>query len=305
MTHPSQDDETPPDRSDRVLRIGVIVAVLWLVLSGLGLWLTGPEGSWLGRIIGVVFPLLLIGFAVQTARASDQLRDEARALRQELNALRNPAPARDPAPAAQQPLPETTVVKNPRPIASPPAAAPRPVPVAAPRANPQASLQLAQVASTPPLPHIDLVRALHFPEDPEDTEGFRALRRALKDHNAGQLIQAAQDVLTLLSQDGIYMDDLTLDPARPDIWRRFAQGERGVATGAVGGIRDRTALDRCATRMREDAVFRDAVHHFLRRFDNMLAEVEPEMDNDMLSYLGETRTARAFMLLGRVSGVFA
>ena len=38
------------------------------------------------------------------------------------------------------------------------------------------------------------------------TAGYRTAR----DRNASQLVQASQDVLTLLSQDGIYMDDLCL-----------------------------------------------------------------------------------------------
>lgn len=156
----------------------------------------------------------------------------------------------------------------------------------------------------PPLPLDVLIRALQFPETAEDTEGFRALRRALRDHRAGQLIQAAQDVLTLLSQEGLYMDDLPPDRARPELWRRFAQGERGGAVAALGGIRDRAALAMAGGRMRKDPVFRDATHHFLRRFDRMLADLEPLADDAQIAGLADTRTARAFMLLGRVMGIF-
>ena len=68
----------------------------------------------------------------------------------------------------------------------------------------------------------------------DDEVGFAALRLALKDRNASQLIQASQDILTLLSQDGIYMDDLRPDRARAEIWRRFARGERGRVVAALG-----------------------------------------------------------------------
>jgi hypothetical protein len=61
----------------------------------------------------------------------------------------------------------------------------------------------------------DFIRALQFPETPEDKEGFRALRLALEDRTVAKLIRAAQDVLTLLSQEGIYMDDLKPELARP------------------------------------------------------------------------------------------
>jgi hypothetical protein len=56
--------------------------------------------------------------------------------------------------------------------------------------------------------------------------------------------------------------------------------------------------------MREDAIFRDAAHHFLRRFDQMLVAFEPQATDEEIAALSETRTARAFMLVGRVTGAF-
>jgi len=157
---------------------------------------------------------------------------------------------------------------------------------------------------TPVLGRLDLIRALNFPDTDQDTDGFTALRRALQDRSARQLVQAAQDILTLLSQDGIYMDDLRPDRARPEIWRRFAKGERGRAMASLGGVRDRSSLALTAGRMREDTIFRDAAHHFLRRFDQMLITFETEATDEDLIALSETRSARAFMLLGRVAGTF-
>ena len=156
----------------------------------------------------------------------------------------------------------------------------------------------------PPLDVADFIRAVNFPENAEDRDGFRALRRALQDRNAAKLVRSAQDVLTLLSQDGIYMDDLRPDRARPEIWRRFAQGERGAAVASLGGVRDRSCLALSAGRMRQDPIFRDAVHHFLRQFDQTLTAFEAEASDQEINDLAETRTARAFMLLGRVSGTF-
>ena len=155
-----------------------------------------------------------------------------------------------------------------------------------------------------PLKNEDFIKALHFPEDANDEAGFAALHRALADRNTNQLIQAAQDVLTLLSQDGNYMDDLRPDMARPEIWRRFAQGERGRTIAALGGIRDRSSLALTNVRMKNDPVFRDAAHHFLRLFDKGFAKFEDTATEAEISALSETRTARAFMLLGRVAGTF-
>ena len=81
-------------------------------------------------------------------------------------------------------------------------------------------------------------------------------------------------------------------------------GERGRAVASLGGVRDRSSLALTAGRMREDPIFRDAAHHFLRLFDKMLAEFENDATDEQISFLSETRSARAFMLLGRVAGTF-
>lgn len=173
-------------------------------------------------------------------------------------------------------------------------------------AQDQGALALGTPADdmSPPLPMHQFIRALNFPETAEDQDGFVALRLALQDRKAGQVVQAAQDVLTLLSQDGIYMDDLRPDMARPELWRQFAQGARGKEIAALGGVRDRAALALASARLKQDPIFRDAAHHFLRRFDQMFAEFEDAASDSEISALSETRTARAFMLLGRVAGTF-
>ena len=188
-------------------------------------------------------------------------------------------------------------------------AAPQPAlatPAPRPQDADQAPLPLGTPEEAPQVPVVkdDFVRALNFPETAEDEEGFAALRKALRDRQTALLIQAAQDVLTLLSQDGIYMDDLRPDTARSEIWRRFAAGERGRQIAALGGIRDRSSLALAAGRMKQDPIFRDAAHHFLRRFDKMFVEFEKTGSDQDIQDLADTRTARAFMLLGRVAGIF-
>lgn len=170
----------------------------------------------------------------------------------------------------------------------------------------QPSLALGTPAEDmqPPLSNADFIRALHFPDTAEDQDGFAALRRGLKSRHAAMLIRASQDILTLLSQDGIYMDDLTPDRARPEIWRRFAEGERGGTVAALGGIRDKSCLALATGRMRQDPVFRDAALHFLRQFDKTFAGFAAEASDEEISLFSDTRTARAFMLIARISGTF-
>ena len=164
----------------------------------------------------------------------------------------------------------------------------------------------ANAPSSDTLPDVeDVIRALNFPETEDDTAGFAAMRLALANPRMSPLIRAAQDVLTRLAQEGIYMDDLRPERARVEFWRAFAQRARGALVAPLGGIRDRSCLAITSGRMRSDPEFRAAVHLFLREFDRVFVSFEPLADDNQITALADTRSARAFMLLGRVSGVFS
>lgn len=282
-----------------VLTLGL--GLVWLA-GGLALAFFGGESAPRGvsLIALVVLPALLFagaGFALHRMRL---LKEEARSLRAALEALRQERTTRTQASAAAL-----------RPAAAPSQPAPRPQPATA-RSQPaqrapsedQSSLAFDLQPAGPPLRPEELSRALNFPDGPEDAEGIRCLRLALEDRDAARMIRSAQDVLTLLAQDGIYMDDLLPEPAPTELWRRFAGGERGATVAAIGGIHDRSSLALTGARMRSDAVFRDAAHHFLRQYDRCLQTFSKEASEADLQAMAETRTSRAFMLLGRVAGVF-
>ncbi len=150
----------------------------------------------------------------------------------------------------------------------------------------------------------DLIRALNFPEDESDREGFEAIRKVLPNRNVAQLLQGSEDVLAMLAQEGIYMDDLSTDVANPDLWRRFARGARGEEITEVGTIMDQAALALARGRTRSDNGFKDASLHFLRLFDRFVQEHLDEATDGEIKELAETRTGRAFQLLARVSGAF-
>ncbi|WP_238364996.1 hypothetical protein [Mesobacterium pallidum] len=276
--------------------------------------------SFLMKAMTIFLPVAMIWVAAMAARSSRIMREESARLQTAVDALRQAyisqaqrgsskadttiARKLDEIAAAQKKT-ETALAtfSTTREIRTPvPGVAPAPV------AQPadQASLALGTPAEVmaPPLEVGDVIRALNFPETVDDEAGFSALRRALKDRQVSQLVQSAQDVLTLLSQEGIYMDDLRPDYARPEIWRRFAAGERGRTIAALGGIRDRSSLALTSARMKQDMIFRDAVHHFLRLFDKGFVSLEARASDSDIQAFAETRTARAFMLLGRVAGTF-
>ncbi|AHC99839.1 hypothetical protein [Leisingera methylohalidivorans] len=302
------------------------LGAVWL-LAAAAVYLVAPEDAgpahWTGLITGglaLVLPLAMLWVAASAARSARVIREECEQLQAAIDGLRQTYLSQSQQHAA---VAEPAMVKRLEEIAEAtrktetalatfhtsrrdPQRPAIPAEAAELAAAEQGSLALGTQAgdAAPPLPAEHFIRALNFPETAEDQDGFAALRAALQDRKAAQVIQAAQDVLTLLSQDGIYMDDLRPDMARPEIWRQFAQGARGRAVAPLGGVRDRTSLALTAARMKQDPIFRDAAHHFLRRFDQMFADFETEATDGEISALGNTRTARAFMLLGRVAGTF-
>ncbi|MBV7394709.1 hypothetical protein [Mameliella sediminis] len=300
------------------------VSVVWVLLSGwYFLGLPAEEGGplrFLLALMVIVMPVALIWVAALAIRAARVMRAESQRLQAAIDAIRQSYVSQ--AQSGRNQPPHPTVIKRLDDLASAqknveatlamlagirqgghPSALPAPE-TAEGEHQPALSLGTPAEALQPPLSNADYIRALHFPETAEDEEGFAALRRALKDRGTAKLIQAAQDVLTLLSQDSIYMDDLRPDLARPEVWRAFAQGERGRAIASLGGIRDRSSLALAAGRMKQDPIFRDAAHHFLRRFDTSFSAFEPNASDEEISGFAMTRTARAFMLLGRVAGTF-
>lgn len=155
-----------------------------------------------------------------------------------------------------------------------------------------------------PLSTGETVQALNFPNNSDDKEGLRLMRRASEDRNLTLLIRTARQVLTSLSQDGVFMDELVPDAPQAQVWRRFAKGVRGPAIAALGGIRDRSALALTKGRLKGDVEFRESAHNLLREFDRFVLEFEKTASDDDLLTLGQTRTGRAFMLLGRCTGSF-
>nr|WP_239520682.1 hypothetical protein [Pseudooceanicola aestuarii] len=314
------------------------LALLWLVGSLLFFVVLGPDagaepgltsggGTALQSVmvlVAVFLPVAIIWMGLMAMRSARVMREEAQRLQSAVDAIRHAYVVQ-----AQRgsTSPDASVAKKLEEIAEatrktesalaifttsretlpPPGPAPRRADPRQDEAENQAPLPLLGTRTeemAPPLDTGDFIRAINFPETAEDEEGFSALRRALKDRGTALLIQAAQDILTLMSQDGIYMDDLRPDRARVEIWRRFAQGERGRQVAALGGVRDRSSLALAAGRMKQDPIFRDAAHHFLRRFDKTLIEFEKTASDQDIVDMADTRTARAFMLLGRVAGIF-
>ncbi len=314
----------------------VLAGVLGLVWVGAVVMFTlqpreGDADQGMGLVMTallLLLPLALIWISVSTMRTVRLLRDEAARLQATVESLRNAYLTNQQAqatgglkPSVERRLDEIAaatrqtesvlagfVTRREVPQMAPPsdrrAALVAPPKPASADEQPVLALGTSVEDFRAPLSMSDFIQALNFPESADDKDGFRALRLALEDRTVARLIRAAQDVLTLLSEEGIYMDDLKPDHAPAEVWRQFAKGERGRPVAALAGIRDRSSLALTSARMREDPVFRDAGHHFLRTFDRTFAAFEPNATDSEISDLAVTRTARAFMLIGRVTGTF-
>ena len=318
----------PPRRGIEIA--GVALSLVWVLLILIYVLVTPPgsDTQTLGLIMTllmVFLPIALIWAVVITLRSIRELRAEAKRLQATVDAMRSSYVQAQAQPSGMKPSVERKIdeiaasTKEAQTVLAT-FSSRRDAALSVPSADRKAALVMPQAEPTvdeptlalgtpaedlrPPLSVANFIRALQFPETPEDKEGFRALRLALEDRTSAKLVRAAQDVLTLLSQDGIYVDDLQPDLCHPELWRRFAGGERGRSIAALGGIRDRTSLALTAARMKSDPVFRDAAHHFLRTFDKTFAAFEPNASDAELADLADTRTARAFMLFGRVTGTF-
>lgn len=319
-----------PGRSGGVERLALAISVLWLAATLGALLLFGGAGLTSFAIVmlsnAIVLPLAVIWLFVFARRLTATLAEDNARLRailsemhRDLATVRNGGvpEMRDGAgdlraiearlsdlaeaqgraesalarlsPDAPPPAPE----RQAAPVAEPAVPGPTPEPIApTPRAEP-GEMELP-----------DLIAALQFPADPDDAQGFDALRRALRDRRGAQIVTAAQDVLTLMSQDGIYMDDLDPPPASPDLWRLFAAGEREGRVAALADMGTPDLVDRVSGRLRDDAIFSDAAHHFSRLFEQRFSELSDDMTDAEIAALIRTRSARAFFLLGRASGTF-
>lgn len=306
-------------RRDALTTVGLALTGAWALLVLL-FWVLAPgnDGARGGvtRLVaamGVVLPVVLVWLAVSMARSIALLRAEAEDLRRRLDRMRKALPAGTEADADPEDEHADDAPAHAAPAARDrtEAAAPRPMPSSAPPpARPRTAGDQRQAAlrfdapGSVPVDAATLVRALNFPDGPDDHDAIEALRAALKDHENSRVLRAAQDVVTLLAGRDIYMDMLPPSPAPASVWRRFADGQRGSAVAALGGIDDDATLQVVAEMLRQDEIFRDTAHHFLRHFDGLLTRLVPELDDTQIAVLADSRSARAFMVLGRLAGSF-
>ncbi len=315
----------------REIVVATILSVVWLILlAGYGAGYFGLLGDIaeprdaafleiMFFLIVLVLPLSFVWLGSALIRRSFQIQDEARRLEREVRELQSSGSAQSQAGVSQPRIKDNRVETLQKRVTEMSNHLKQMETTITSVRQMQAAMQTQvspnrepDTSVAPPIPEPaepildwpNMLLALNFPRDEKDAEGFRALRIAKRDENAGRLLRAAEDMLNLLAQEGIYMDDLrpTIAPAYD--WRNFAEGTRGSDVASVGGIIAPEAMERIKAREKNDQIFKDTSLYFLRRFDIMLKSFVEGASDGQIQQLADTRTGRAFMLLGRAAGMF-
>ena len=268
----------------REIIVATILSVVWIILlAGYGAGYFGLLGDIaeprdaaflevIFFLIVLILPLAFVWLGSALIRRSFQIQDEARRLEREVRDLRAGGSTQSESGVSQPRIKdnrvetlqqrvtaltnqikqiETTItsVRQMQAAMQTQATSGNVTPEPIPDTN-------ATKSADQPMDWSDLLRALDFPRDEKDAEGFRALRLAKRDEGTGQLLRAAEDILNLLAQEGIYMDDLRPEIAPAYDWRMFAEGTRGGDVDAVGGIVAPEAMERIKARKENDQIFK-------------------------------------------------
>ena len=161
--------------------------------------------------------------------------------------------------------------------------------------------RLGQSPTEPPAWPV-VIRALDFPEDAEDEAGQHALARASRDPVLGPLLRGAEAVLSAFASEGLFMDDLKPVHAGPEEWARL--GREGVPP-RFGPMGDAVAEAVARNRLATDPSLREAALRMLQAWQRLMGRSAHAVGSDpVLVELADTRTGRAVMLVGRVTGAF-
>ena len=146
-----------------------------------------------------------------------------------------------------------------------------------------------------------ILKALNFPEDKNDHLGFLALNTARKNNSISELLRVSEDLLKLIAQDGIYLDDLKIEPPEVKSWLNFLrpdQNHTNIRLNCVGIDRE---INKLKSRIKSDAIFRDTSLMLMRRFDLLLRDRFETASDNQIFKIAETRSGKAFLIVGKLS----
>ncbi|MCY4099916.1 MAG: hypothetical protein OXF46_03255 [Rhodobacteraceae bacterium] len=145
-----------------------------------------------------------------------------------------------------------------------------------------------------------LIRAFNMPNDENDSEGYDAIEAAIKIGPLGNLLRNSHELLIILADYDLIMDDLEIDMGLITTWRRFAADSAVGMVSSLGGTGTFVEIDKVSSILAENSNFESLANTFNKQMEEFISKVIPQLSDDEIRELAQTRTFLAFLLLGQV-----
>lgn len=145
-----------------------------------------------------------------------------------------------------------------------------------------------------------LIRAFNMPNDENDSEGYDAIEAAIKIESLNKLLRNSHELLITLAEYDLIMDDLEIDMGLITTWRRFAADSAVGMVSSLGGTGTFVEIDKVSSILAENSNFESLANTFNKQMEEFMSKVIPQLSDDEIRELAQTRTFLAFLLLGQV-----
>lgn len=146
-----------------------------------------------------------------------------------------------------------------------------------------------------------LIRAFNLPNDENDTEGYDAIEAAVKIESIGTLLQNSHQLLYTLADFDLIMDELEIDLGLISTWRKFAADNAESTVSSLGGTGTFVEIDKVSSIVTERSEFEELANTFSSQMEEFISQAIPQLKDEEIRELAQTRTFRAFLLLGQVT----
>lgn len=141
--------------------------------------------------------------------------------------------------------------------------------------------------------------ALHFPKTAEDERGFGVMEQAYGFEPMVRPLDAAKELLTVLSHMKLYLEDLPDFRVGAAFWGKLIAGQEPPLSGAEI---DADIVARLSSHLKEDSELTRKAEAFHAAFRELLIEVADELTPKTLESLDQTRSGRAYLLIKAANG---
>ncbi len=147
---------------------------------------------------------------------------------------------------------------------------------------------------------VTLIRAFNLPNDENDNEGYDAIEAAIKIDSIGTLLHNSHDILYTLADYDLIMDEMEIDLGLISTWRKFAADSAEGTVSSLGGTGTFVEIDKVSSIVAEKSDFEEIANSFNSQMVEFISLAIPQLKDDEIRDLAQTRTFRAFLLLGQI-----